>query len=1310
MKTNSKQVARLFVGVTIFLLYFPLISSAQIIINSVNGGNCGSIGSWDNSSKTCTLGGNINDSIKIEGDGIIFDGAGNSISGTSIVNGITVTGGEVTIKKLSIYGFDSGIYFDHSSYGKVEAVILENNKKGIYLNFSHYNEISESTIKLSKFHGIHAYYSMKNTISDNSIQENNNGIYEQGGGENTYQNNIASNNKITGIKLLLSSGSRLLDNKTDLNLAYGIDIISARAVTLKNNSMSGNANKNFVMDNDNLDQMDIDASNTLEGKYIYFVKNATNETFDSSMNIGAFYCLNCENITLKDALLEDKGAQVVLWQTSNSLLENVKSADKKNEVSFYKSNNNIVRKCDLGKIEFRDYSNDNRIYNNNFFNGQAPAYSWDSENNIFNLDISVGGNYWKINEVDCIDVDNNGICDLAYEFYGGIDNYPLAKEFTGAPPVPTGNSNVLFLPGAKASKLYTKEANEVENQLWPPNYFDNDLEQLVLDSDGDSINAVYTQDVVAEKPVTGGNIYKTFIEKLALLKSSEKINDYKLFAYDWRRSVEDVAQGETAYRGEIKRALAELESLADGAKNKKVTIIAHSNGGLVAKAMMLELEKAGKADKVDKIIFVGTPQMGTPLSIFSLLYGYDEASPLDILISQKDSRTLVENMPGAYGFLPSEKYFERAGEDNPFITFSSEHTRYSGFRNAYNESIFGVDEFKQFLTGDGDGRIVPDVDEIDLENRLNGKLISEAFAMHKRLDAWTPPENVKVIEIAGWGLDTISGIDYAEKEDAKCYVYPGSKIPSCTGIGDYAPVYEPKFTVDGDGVVVAPSALMLEEKEKSVEKYWVDLYGHNDNTIFDRNHGSILEVDSLQQFIDNIIESTDYASLLPEYIKASRPDDYKNAKPRIRMSLYSPLDIHLSDGIHKTGPEIVGGQAVLREEIPNSYYYQFGERKYVGFPSGENIHVTLNGYETGDYTLKLEEVRETAEGEEILAHTTFKNLPVSEDTVVSLDIPETGLANLSNLEADFDGDGANDYVVTPVSNGEAVLPDMIAPETSLKSSGTQGQNGWHIGDVSVELSAEDNKGGSGVDVAAYSIDGGATWQSYSDLVKISTEGVTNFQYFSVDKKGNKEDVKIENIKIDKTAPEAKLIFNQAQRKLDVVGVDNLPGNVSVTLEEKIIDQKAENRKGIFSWIFDILNKSKKKKQVTAKLVDDAGHKTEVVLEREEVNDHFSNLSPKTVAYDGVKADFSNALLQYKWLFDSRKSKYLLFGTHIRTDAELLEAHYFPKKNETWLMEKPRELDDKDNDDEAERRPNWKKLPGLVVPYFQTKQGKINIVY
>jgi len=155
------------------------------------------------------------------------------------------------------------------------------------------------------------------------------------------------------------------------------------------------------------------------------------------------------------------------------------------------------------------------------------------------------------------------------------------------------------------------------------------------------------------------------------------------------------------------------------------------------------------------------------------------------------------------------------------------------------------------------------------------------------------------------------------------------------------------------------------------------------------------------------------------------------------MSLYSPLDISLTDSAgNHTGPKEITSDGVtstiVEEGIPGSSYYRFGDRKYVSFPAVEPIGVRLDGYDDGSYTLKLEEVAVTKEGEETLSHTTFENLPVNAATTVELSVPKEGLAKLSALRADMNGDEpGGEYTVIPVANGTATFDASqsgVAPE------------------------------------------------------------------------------------------------------------------------------------------------------------------------------------------------------------------------------------------------------------------------------------------
>ena len=607
-------------------------------------------------------------------------------------------------------------------------------------------------------------------------------------------------------------------------------------------------------------------------------------------------------------------------------------------------------------------------------------------------------------------------------------------------------SNVLFLPGAKGSRLYMDDGIGSEDTLWPPNFFSKDLDHLALDENGKSVNDIYTKDVL--ETAGSDKIYKSFLADLKAKKDAHIINDFVPFAYDWRMNVEDVAYGFTPYHNDHVSLSDQLHTLAQSSKTGKVTIIAHSNGGLVAKELLKRMESNGEANLVDRVVFVGTPQMGAPISMLTLLYGYKENLFWGLLGSDGDIRSLAENMPGAYGFLPSAKYFDRT--EDPLITFSSKNTRSSAFLDAYGPTVDSRSVLDDFLTAEKDGRDKPAKTSADKENVLNKHLLSQAEDTQDELDRWTPPSGVEAIQIAGWGLDTVSGVDYTEAKQHRCYPVAGGIIPSCVeSENEYEPVYEPKFTVDGDKVVTAPSALML-SASSNVKKYWVDLYNYNDRSSTNSSHANLLEAEPLLNFLGQIIDHKENDKDLPNYIQTSRPSDCKDAKPRIRMALYSPLDVSVTDssGNH-TGPKEAkeDGQTLttIEEGIPGSTYYQFGERKYVSFPEGTKMDIQLDGYDNGSYTLKFEEVAVTKTGEKTVNHTVFEDLPVTATTTVSLTVPKEGLGHLSTLKADLNGnEPGGEYEVAPVMNGTATLvapPEVVvANEMTDSTSDSSGSS------------------------------------------------------------------------------------------------------------------------------------------------------------------------------------------------------------------------------------------------------------------------------
>ena len=110
----------------------------------------------------------------------------------------------------------------------------------------------------------------------------------------------------------------------------------------------------------------------------------------------------------------------------------------------------------------------------------------------------------------------------------------------------------------------------------------------------------------------------------------------------------------------------------------------------------------------------------------------------------------------------------------------------------------------------------------------NSVLYSQAEGVHQILDSWQPSGETKVIQVAGWGEETIAGLDYKLLRDENFVEYPS---------------YTPRMVVDGDGTVVVPSALWMSDSDPNVERWWVDLDKYNGffSLNLSRKHRDILK-------------------------------------------------------------------------------------------------------------------------------------------------------------------------------------------------------------------------------------------------------------------------------------------------------------------------------------------------------------------------------------------------------------------------------------------------------------------------------------
>ena len=144
---------------------------------------------------TYTLTGDIfNDTIVIERDNIVVDGAFHIAEGTGSGYGITLSGRtNVTITKMTITAFGQVIWLDSSSNSTISGNNITNNGGGIRLGNSAGSTVSGNNIT-NNVRGITLDTCSNNSITENIIADNNYGIGLGFSSSNTvYLNNFINN-------------------------------------------------------------------------------------------------------------------------------------------------------------------------------------------------------------------------------------------------------------------------------------------------------------------------------------------------------------------------------------------------------------------------------------------------------------------------------------------------------------------------------------------------------------------------------------------------------------------------------------------------------------------------------------------------------------------------------------------------------------------------------------------------------------------------------------------------------------------------------------------------------------------------------------------------------------------------------------------------------------------------------------------------------------------------------------------------------------------------------------------------------------
>ncbi|MDD5067614.1 MAG: right-handed parallel beta-helix repeat-containing protein, partial [bacterium] len=323
----------------------------------------------------------------------IFSNASTGIS----IGEWNVTGNR--IKRNSIYGprQSRGIYFSGASGSPVHDNSIKNNNQGLYFDSANSISISNNNIYSNSGYGIYFY---GGNVNNNIITSNRiygpgqtNGICISDGDNNLILNDSIHNNVSGVVFMNTATGNKIKYSSVYSNQLYGVNIISA------------GANNNYIV------------TNTIRGR---------NQASGIYVNQGG-----SETIVNND-IYDHEGSGIALSNSANSLIEYNNIYGQNTGVLYYNSSSSLflnnITNNNFG-INFKSGSF-NRIEKNNLHNNNRYSFSNTSGNSV-----RITNNWWGSTVASNIRNRISGIAEYSdftrYRLYGPFD---IVREADTTPP------------------------------------------------------------------------------------------------------------------------------------------------------------------------------------------------------------------------------------------------------------------------------------------------------------------------------------------------------------------------------------------------------------------------------------------------------------------------------------------------------------------------------------------------------------------------------------------------------------------------------------------------------------------------------------------------------------------------------------------------------------------------------------------------------------------------------------------------------------------------------------------------------------
>ncbi|MEK7113193.1 MAG: hypothetical protein AAB873_00005, partial [Patescibacteria group bacterium] len=392
---------------------------------------------------------------------------------------------------------------------------------------------------------------------------------------------------------------------------------------------------------------------------------------------------------------------------------------------------------------------------------------------------------------------------------------------------------------------------------------------------------------------------------------------------------------------------------------------------------------------------VGSPQLGTPQAISSLLHGGDEGIAGGVIVKTADARAVSQNMPSVYNLLPSPSYFGAVTDS--VIRFNADADFTKAWRDFWGGSINLYESFFQFMTGQGVARQAPSPGTLRVPTVVSTTLMAAAANFHNVYDGYQIPQHIRVVQVAGWGRPTVKAVEYKTSH--------------------FLQSYGTMFTVEGDGTVVYPSAI----SSTAGESYFINLSLFNKNESQDAQHRSLLNTSPVQNMLENVTKALTVSEI--NYISEAKPD-ITESNTQLIVSTHSPVILGAYDSIGNfTGvdqnQDLSADVLIVSENIPGSAFLYTSEDQNIFLPKDGSYRFVYKGVGNGPTTVAINNFS----GDVSTPVAQFSDIPTSPTTGAEFTV--SGAAPEETVIAiDADGDGDSDLSVS--ADGKQSISELIA--------------------------------------------------------------------------------------------------------------------------------------------------------------------------------------------------------------------------------------------------------------------------------------------